>query len=641
MTVYTVLTPHGSFTATWSDDEDVPVSYAGDEKAIAYFRAVLDLPEMTGQGGARLQFEHLEPADLSGFCQSEKHAINVLPDADSALAAIIDETDEDDQMGVLDAASPLERVRLAKQIADLTAAIGATTNPAEKVRLNAQLAALVRELAPRTPQSKTLAELDTLDLQSPDAYANNRELAAIAKKVAAEKWVPGTMGRGEFKREVLAGKHPELVRQAIEATLAEKQKAQDAEKKGAEALANVDLPSGYSVAQEGNSILVKGKFDDDLHSRIKRAGGRWDGVSGTNRRLWIVPAAKATSLATVLSNWAKANAERLAKAAEEAEAAARALEEARATAPEVPLGEQGPFMIREAGNRYIVSFRYDPDLVKAIKQAGSARFNPSDKSWSVDKADAARLLAIIERGKAAAEKAAAEAAAKREAEALAKQAKAAAEAEQGIVHVSYWADRGGYGLPSVGETVKRRDDYFVVTAVSKGRYMGEDAMSFGGTDDRPYQHRVTLRRATEAERAAYVEREEREAQEWQRKQDAQQAIRAVIETIQSSGTRPERAEPEGETVWDTFTPYGTGDRLIIGTDRIWYVRNNGMDGDDWSQNNTTTGGAGAIAWWVPKTPELEQKIREAASDAALDSVMTDLLDELDGLNERFHWVRSH
>lgn len=54
---------------------------------------------------------------------------------------------------------------------------------------------------------------------------------------------------------------------------------------------------------------------------------------------------------------------------------------------------------------------------------------------------------------------------------------------------------------------------------------------------------------------------------------------------------------------------------------IWYVVNNGADGDDWSRNNVRTGGAGAIGWRLPHTAELEAEVRAvaAAVRATIDS----------------------
>lgn len=465
-------------------------------------------------------------------------------------------------------------------------------------------------------------KFDTLDLQDPETYANNPELATLARRVAEANWKPGDMSRGDFKREVLAGKHPELVRAALEKREQEKKEAAAAAEKGAQAAVSADLPDGYSVTVEGDDLIVSGPFDDDLHERIKRAGGRWDGKAGTNRRAWIVPASKGTSLKRVLSNWVKANQGKMAAEAEARKAADEAKAKARAEAPKVEPGTYGPFTVKKSikdPNRLVVSFRYDPDLVSAVKEAKSAKFNPNTKSWLVDKSDGAKLLDILNRGAALAEKKAAQAEKAQQEEAARRKAAAEAEAadreRKGISTAYFWSDGSVRDLPSVGETIKRGDEYHVVTEVSRGRYYGDDAMSFGGTDDRPYQHRVMLRRATDEERASHMDREAKESAERRRKQEAKRAIDSVIGDIRTAGTMPEKAEPKGETILNTFTAYGTGDMIVIDDDRIWYIKNNGMDGDDWSRNNVATGGAGGIGWYVPKTPEMERRIREAVRHA--------------------------
>lgn len=50
-----------------------------------------------------------------------------------------------------------------------------------------------------------------------------------------------------------------------------------------------------------------------------------------------------------------------------------------------------------------------------------------------------------------------------------------------------------------------------------------------------------------------------------------------------------------------FNIYGGGIQYVVTAEYIWHVKNNGMDGDDWSQNNIRTGGAGAIGTRFEKT----------------------------------------
>jgi hypothetical protein len=86
-TSYQVMTPHGAFEASWDAAEDSPVRYAGSPDGIAFFRACLDLQSLSGAGGALLQFDALEPADLYGYCQSVKYGITVQPLRDDLLDA--------------------------------------------------------------------------------------------------------------------------------------------------------------------------------------------------------------------------------------------------------------------------------------------------------------------------------------------------------------------------------------------------------------------------------------------------------------------------------------------------------------------------------------------------------------------------
>lgn len=56
--------------------------------------------------------------------------------------------------------------------------------------------------------------------------------------------------------------------------------------------------------------------------------------------------------------------------------------------------------------------------------------------------------------------------------------------------------------------------------------------------------------------------------------------------------------------------YGGGAWLHADGDDLYYVRNNGMDGDDWSLNNYGTGGAGAICYHLPGQAKILTEIRE-------------------------------
>ena len=69
---------------------------------------------------------------------------------------------------------------------------------------------------------------------------------------------------------------------------------------------------------------------------------------------------------------------------------------------------------------------------------------------------------------------------------------------------------------------------------------------------------------------------------------------------------------EGEKIQNPLNPenpWGGGEWWVIQVSWIWYIKNNGFDGDNWSVNNVQTGGAGAIGHRVPFSEELADKIR--------------------------------
>lgn len=75
----------------------------------------------------------------------------------------------------------------------------------------------------------------------------------------------------------------------------------------------------------------------------------------------------------------------------------------------------------------------------------------------------------------------------------------------------------------------------------------------------------------------------------------------------------EKMRVEGEVIQHPTNPknaWGGGEWWVIQPEWIWYIRNNGFDGDDWGRNNVETGGAGAIGVRVPFSEELAAQIRE-------------------------------
>lgn len=70
----------------------------------------------------------------------------------------------------------------------------------------------------------------------------------------------------------------------------------------------------------------------------------------------------------------------------------------------------------------------------------------------------------------------------------------------------------------------------------------------------------------------------------------------LIERIKHEGSTPDGwHQPEGERLLDTQNVNGGGHWFVLSGDDIWFVMNNGRDGDNRSRNNVTTGGAGPLA----------------------------------------------
>ena len=168
----------------------------------------------------------------------------------------------------------------------------------------------------------------------------------------------------------------------------------------------------------------------------------------------------------------------------------------------------------------------------------------------------------------------------------------------------------GYGgTPYVPGTVMPTKYGLGVVVKAFSRYVREDGMSFGVGDEDGYIFSAHLRRATPAEESKFLaEKAAKELVITQRKRVAD-----IGTLITKNGERPEKAKPQGTTYFESeghIRIYGGGSWFVVEPDNetVWYVRNNGADGDDWSHNNVETGGAGAIGWKM-KSKELAEELK--------------------------------
>jgi len=123
--------------------------------------------------------------------------------------------------------------------------------------------------------------------------------------------------------------------------------------------------------------------------------------------------------------------------------------------------------------------------------------------------------------------------------------------------------------------------------------------------------------ATEREEAKILlEREEamkkRDKEVKVKKEELKLIINELHKAFENAEYPKDEFTLEGEEIQNPFNAqniYGGGEWFVIREREIWYVQNNGMDGDDWSRNNVRTGGAGAIGVKLPYSKELAEKIR--------------------------------
>ncbi|MDG7045858.1 MAG: hypothetical protein JRN32_03460 [Nitrososphaerota archaeon] len=143
----------------------------------------------------------------------------------------------------------------------------------------------------------------------------------------------------------------------------------------------------------------------------------------------------------------------------------------------------------------------------------------------------------------------------------------------------------GWKLTKDGEEIIRKYAEKVATAEQKA--VAEEVM----------RHK----RAEEEENARKAKEERKLAEEMVKR----------LKLLDDLGTQAMRIpethyRPQGEKIQDPRDPeniYGVGRWWVIEVNRILLIKNNGMDGDDWSQNNISTGGAGAIGFQFEKTEE--------------------------------------
>ena len=126
-------------------------------------------------------------------------------------------------------------------------------------------------------------------------------------------------------------------------------------------------------------------------------------------------------------------------------------------------------------------------------------------------------------------------------------------------------------------------------------HIKEDGLSFGVGDDSGFLYTAYCREAKPEEAQELI----REEHDYMNRNSANKRLKEIIFDIKKHGNVPKNADPKGKTyIVEPITLYGGGSWIVINNDDLWFVENNGADGDDWSLNNVSTGGAGAIGWTI-------------------------------------------
>lgn len=146
----------------------------------------------------------------------------------------------------------------------------------------------------------------------------------------------------------------------------------------------------------------------------------------------------------------------------------------------------------------------------------------------------------------------------------------------------------------IGDIYKGKDGKYYKILTRSAQRVREDGLSFGLADDEGEIVTGKSRLATSEESAPLLAAETVETDRRAQLQCDAAERSAIAKHIQEHGDRPTGGSP-GNRLLDNSNIYGGGDWFAINKTEIWYVSNNGGDGDDWSLNNLP----GAIGVRIP------------------------------------------
>ncbi|MGE5438148.1 MAG: hypothetical protein ACM3O3_13120 [Syntrophothermus sp.] len=157
-------------------------------------------------------------------------------------------------------------------------------------------------------------------------------------------------------------------------------------------------------------------------------------------------------------------------------------------------------------------------------------------------------------------------------------------------------------------TLVRHNSGRIGKIIKTSKYYQEDAMSFGYMVDECWVKHAECdcSLVTDSEREQF-EQKEKEAQERKdkekelsnKKSNLKKETMKLFKYVFENGVfevadeenfekhlSPRKyLEAHGENFYDTCDIYGGGEKILLDNDKIWAIRNNGADGDNWGYNN--------------------------------------------------------
>ena len=164
---------------------------------------------------------------------------------------------------------------------------------------------------------------------------------------------------------------------------------------------------------------------------------------------------------------------------------------------------------------------------------------------------------------------------------------------------------------------KQGDPEYLYVLKFESKYFAEDGLSFGVGDDRGYTYTIITRAATDEEAAELKQHH----QTIRNKQQVMQDLENIKKYIQKDGHFPKKGTidyyPKGKILYfnRSHEIYGGGERIIISSDKIWFLQGRSADGDAWESNNIM---GTDLGWYVNYNKELADKIIELGNIAQVE-----------------------